>query len=385
MYDMCMAVPARWLGICLATLGFFSFPQKILAASVVINEIHPAEEWVELYNPEGEGLAGCILFLHKERSNTQKVELTGENGTDTFLVIEWSGDRLANTGGDTVELVCSGFEDQAAYGNNGSLPLPKSGESLARIPDGTTDWLTVAQPTKGASNGDQPANSSAPSLQPESSPSPESNPTAEYKINEVKDENGNTLSSTKVYVDGKYTHHYAPETLEFCDSCYCDSSQEIACGFGEHTIKLTKTGYEPWSETKTFSAGNSFEANPVLKTSEEEGEEGENTFPSQTPQTLGATTTTSKSPTKTYSKETASSDDMLFREATFTGEILGATESGEKKPEEKPEEMGEEKNKDWLVPLGLSGGGLVLLSTAAFPFVKPRVSKFLTRFPKKTQ
>jgi len=85
---------------------------------------------------------------------------------------------------------------------------------------------------------------------------------ATYKINDVKDEDGNTLSSVEVYVDEIYLHHYAPETLTFCDGCQCDSY--VDCDFGEHTIKLEKSGYENWMEIKTISVGDSYEVNPVM-------------------------------------------------------------------------------------------------------------------------
>lgn len=378
-------VISRWLGFCLVTYLFFSFPQKIWAA-VVINEIHPHEEWVELYNPDGDDLSSCTLFLHKdnETRNTQKIELTEGHEDETFLVIgdfPTSTGWLANTGGDTVELVCSDFGDKAAYGDNGSLSLPGSGKSLARVPDGSDNWSILEQPTKGASNGDQPAGLPSPSSQVGPSPSSESSSEAELTISRAKDENGNDLYQVKIYIDGQYIHKVDNEVLYFCNDCFCDREKQVSCGFGEHTISLEKTGYESWSETNTFSGGNSFEANPVLKAIEE-GEDEETSSSSPSPQVLGAAST-AKPSSKTSSKETADSDDMLFREATFTGEVLGATESGEEKPEEKPEAVDEKKNTDWLLPLGLSGGGLVLLSTAAFPFVKPKLTKLLTRFSKK--
>jgi len=100
-----------------------------------------------------------------------------------------------------------------------------------------------------------------------STPTPLSTPVptlmaATYKINDVKDEDGNTLSNVEVYVDEIYLHHYAPETLTFCDGCHCDSY--VDCGFGEHTIRLKKSGYEDWTEIKTISVGNSYEVNPVI-------------------------------------------------------------------------------------------------------------------------
>ena len=370
-----MVNPARWLGVCVAILGFFFLPQRAWAVAVFINEFLPdpssGNEWVEFYNPDGIDLSIWTLEEITSSGNTTSHSLGSIENNSPYDIFSFSSQQKLNNDRDKLTLRDSDGQkvDEYEYASS------QKGVSYARIPDGG-NWSTLAEPTKGTSNGEVQSS-------PDSgaSPSPESSLTSEYKINEVKDENGNTLSSTKVYVDGKYTHHYAPETLEFCEGCYCDSNQEVSCGFGEHTIKLEKTGHESWSETKTFSSGNSFEVNPILKTIEEEdGGEG-TTSPSPTSQVLGATSTTGQLPAKIYTKEQADSDSMLLQEATFTGEILGATESGE----EKPEEMAEEKNKDWLLPLGLSGGGLALLSAAAFPLAKPKLSQLLARFPKKTR
>lgn len=87
-------------------------------------------------------------------------------------------------------------------------------------------------------------------------------PSATYKINEVKNESGSVLSSVKIYVDDVYVHHYAPETLTFCEDCTCDTY--VDCGFGDHTISLQKTGYQEWSESETINVGESYEVNPIM-------------------------------------------------------------------------------------------------------------------------
>ncbi|PIS14616.1 hypothetical protein COT64_01650, partial [Candidatus Shapirobacteria bacterium CG09_land_8_20_14_0_10_39_12] len=74
---------------------------------------------------------------------------------------------------------------------------------------------------------------------------------ATYKINEVKNSEGVVLSQVKIYVDGFYVHHYASETLTFCEGCYCDdgsaTESKVSCNFGNHTISLQKTGYVEWN------------------------------------------------------------------------------------------------------------------------------------------
>jgi len=142
-------------------------------------------------------------------------------------------------------------------------------------------------------------------------PTPTPKPTATYKINEVKDQDGEVLSSVKVYVDEVYIHHYAPEVLTFCDDCQCDGY--VACGFVQHTIKLEKTGYEDWSETKDFNAGDFEEVDPVMIFSEP------NPTPTPTPTVLikpTPTPTPKISPPPTFQK----SDQT----ATDSGEVLGA-------------------------------------------------------------
>jgi hypothetical protein len=136
-------------------------------------------------------------------------------------------------------------------------------------------------------------------------------PSAGYKINEVKDKDGNILSSVKVLVDGIYLHHYAPETIIFCDGCSCDGY--VSCGFGEHLIELQKSGFKDWEEKKTFSAGNNFEVNPVM-----EAEETPQVLtPTPTPSTtFVASPTPTKKATPTPTKIATISGTILGEEAT---------------------------------------------------------------------
>jgi hypothetical protein len=93
-------------------------------------------------------------------------------------------------------------------------------------------------------------------------PMPTPKPAATYKINEVKDKDGEILSNVKVYIDDVYLHHYTPEVVTLCDGCQCDDY--VSCGFGQHTIKLEKTGYDNWQEDKVISSGEAYEVNPVM-------------------------------------------------------------------------------------------------------------------------
>lgn len=258
--------------IFLATISFFIFTSSVSAANVVINEFlanptTPAKEWVEFYNPDNVDLTNYwldddISFID-DSGNSPKKSLSSLNTSNiTYPYLEFSS--FLNNSGDYVVLFSSdgSLIDQYQYTSN-----PGKDVSTGRSPDGTGDWVILSSPTPGAPNSQQVS-----SPTPTSSPSPTLSPTlfptpikGIYKINEVKDKNDNILSNVKIHIDGVYTHHYAPETLEFCDGCKCDTY--VSCGFGSHTISLEKTGYENWSQTKAINPGDSYEVNPKMNPS----------------------------------------------------------------------------------------------------------------------
>lgn len=143
-------------------------------------------------------------------------------------------------------------------------------------------------------------------------PTPTPKPVATYKINEVKDKDGEILSNVKVYIDDVYLHHYTPEVITFCDDCQCDGY--ISCDFGQHTIKLEKTGYDNWQEDKIISSGEAYEVNPIMIFS------STGLAPTATP-TLKPTTVLTVTPTMKIT-----STPMLksvSKTATESGTILG--------------------------------------------------------------
>ncbi len=85
---------------------------------------------------------------------------------------------------------------------------------------------------------------------------------ATYQIDDVKDQNGVAITSAKIYIDGNYIHHYAPEKLTFCDNCQCYDG--VACPLGIHKITLSKDGYSDWSENKTINPSDKLEVNPIM-------------------------------------------------------------------------------------------------------------------------
>ncbi len=81
-----------------------------------------------------------------------------------------------------------------------------------------------------------------------------------WKILQAVDADGNPVSRAQVYVDGRYTHHWAPEELEFCSGCWIG---EAFCDFGEHTVEVRK-GDLVWSKTRNIQPGDEVSDTPVL-------------------------------------------------------------------------------------------------------------------------
>ena len=220
------------------------------------------------------------------------------------------------------------------------------------------------------------ANANSPSPSPKFSSSPSPSPeisSAFYKINQPKDEEGNDISSVKVYVDNIYVHHYAPEELEFCDGCSCDGY--VACGFGKHKISLQKNSYQEWSEEREINREGDYQVNPVLAKQTEEESETEESNPS--PSTSPLLTTPSLTTSSLEEEETVGTGEGGKEEmgADFTGEVLGEEEKKEK--EEK-----EEKKFKLSLPLVIILTGLLFLTAASFPFLRPKLVKLLEKLRK---
>ncbi|HUS51994.1 MAG TPA: hypothetical protein VMX77_00845, partial [Candidatus Bathyarchaeia archaeon] len=180
-------------------------------------------------------------------------------------------------------------------------------------------------------------------------PTDSSQEKATYKINEVKDGEGNLLGSVKVYLDGVYLHHYAPETLTFCDSCQDENG--VDCGFGTHTVKLEKSDYQDWSETKTFDPGDSHEANPVME---------KISLPSEslsTPIVKASPLPTSKS---LVEKSTSSAGKVLGGETLATASFY-PWEATEEAEEEEATSSGKK-----VLPLIFLGLGLAILGSSSY-------------------
>jgi len=352
----------------MATLRKFLFSFFIVAAiflfsntdtfaqEVLINEfvaVTESTDWVELYNSTDSSidLSGWLL---RDNTESNKVELSGLICPKSFRKFDFSN-RL-NDGGDTIRLFSSdnNLQDTVSYFSD-LIPKHERGKSTGRNPDGGSSWQVFDSPSP-VNNDCQfvsPTSTSTPTLTPTPTPTPKQ--AATYKINEVKDEDGEILSSVKVYVDNIYIHHYAPEVLTFCDGCQCDSY--VACGFGQHTIKLEKTGYNDWNETKTINSGDSDEISLVMVFSEPSS----TTTPTLT---ISLTTPIQKiSPTPTPKKSNQT--------ATGSGEILGEEVASFSAfyPYEATDETKENEAtsgaKNMILPKIFLVGGLLLLFISA--------------------
>ena len=104
-------------------------------AEVVINEINPSGEWIELFKTtEGPHiLEGCTLYFQDSKS--QKRDLVSSDNfleTDYYKVITTNGNFLSNSSTDTVILECPSVLAQSEV-----YPDNVNDKSYARVPNGT--------------------------------------------------------------------------------------------------------------------------------------------------------------------------------------------------------------------------------------------------------
>ena len=105
-----MAVLRKFLFSFFIFTAIFLFSPRTVFAQMIINEIEPYAEWVELYKmQEGEVfLEGCVIYFHNSISTSQKKEFGPEDKfleQEFFKKIEINNTWLANDG-DTVILDC---------------------------------------------------------------------------------------------------------------------------------------------------------------------------------------------------------------------------------------------------------------------------------------
>jgi hypothetical protein len=345
------------------TVFFMSAPW-CFAADLYINEVFPnpdqdGDEWVEIFNQTDESVDVTDYYLLDEADKQFSLEEIGVINKSSFAVFRYEGEGWLNNSGDTVKLFQSDKEiDVCQY------PSIEEKKSYARIPDGG-DWVIADEPTPGETNGEEEP-SPSPTPQPTLKPSPETeeDPKAVLQIAEVTDSSGEKLSSVKIYLDGEYMHHYAPEEIEFCSDC---KDGEIKCDFGEHTIKLEKSGYYSWEENKKIEPGKEYEINVALSKEEKDDEETDSDLnPSIAPSPI-----VSASPSPTASPA-ASPEDNEATIATISGQVLGATKSaGEKEQGNKPEKDKKQSLRRFL-PIVFILSGIGLTGFSGYFFVKDK-------------
>jgi len=166
----------------LITSAIFLFSAKNVFGQVVINEIEPYAEWVELYKTqEGEvSLEGCVIYFHNSTSTHQKKEFGSEDKffeQEFFKKIDTDKIWLANDG-DTVILVCDWGQNTLSYGQEAMVGKPPTNKSIGRYPDGSSNLFVLDEPTPGSSNSyTQPTPTLTPTSTPTSSPEPTNTPT----------------------------------------------------------------------------------------------------------------------------------------------------------------------------------------------------------------
>ncbi len=238
----------------------------LVFGQVVINEIlvNPVnnppgsslepDEFIELLN------LGENIYLEgykiQDKVSTYVIPAFTFSSGEYFFVKKIESSIALNNSGDVVVLTNSQGDEIDSFAYTQSSI---EGKSWSRVPDGTGNFINNTDPTEGMPNVEKPTFSENEFSTPTLSNKPNS---ATYNIYTVKDDTGDSLSNVKIYLDGVYIHHYAPETLTFCSDCVCDG--EYDCRFGNHIIRLEKKGYEDWSRSVNIEERMIYDVNPVM-------------------------------------------------------------------------------------------------------------------------
>lgn len=123
---------------------------------LTINEASTADsnDWVEIYNSKDAAPIDLSQYRIRDSSSKNKKDLQGNIVPDGFYVVDFR--NWLNNSGDSIKLLkVNGAEeqiiDQIVYGKGG-ICLPKTGESIGRLPDGSQTIVRFVSPSKGATN-----------------------------------------------------------------------------------------------------------------------------------------------------------------------------------------------------------------------------------------
>lgn len=155
----------------------FVFASRV-SAQVVINEVSPYEEWVELFNVSNSdiSLAQCVLSMGSASQVVHLIEgdIISALGYKVFkksISPEWTRNWL-NNGGDSVSFNCPNFTTESfSYDKDIG-----SGKTFGRSPDGVGDFAVLAQSTENFANP-SPTPTPTPTPEPTSTPTPTPTPT----------------------------------------------------------------------------------------------------------------------------------------------------------------------------------------------------------------
>ncbi|MFC1790493.1 lamin tail domain-containing protein [Patescibacteria group bacterium] len=359
---------------------FFSFLLFLpgdAQAKVMINEFSSTTdpEWVELYNPDSVDvdLSGWRL---EDGNSLESDDLTLEGCLSpgsfrTFANLE--GKYWLNNDQDQVILKdeTGGEIDKISYGSGGEIPAPPVDKSVTRDPDGGARWQ-ISEPSARddpcllelSPTSIFPLEPSATSLpiqtSLESTCTPTTQPTATCQINQPLDHQNQPISQVKVYLDGVYLHHYAPETLTFGESLSCDNL--VNCGFGEHTIKLEKKGYAIFEEKFLFAQGSYFSLDPVLVVSLES--ETPTPSPTLSEVILSPTVTPTPKPILISAHTAQTGSEKISRSNLLGDNQLVLGERDTPQASKTSAVFPEQKREFW--PFVLIGSGLLSLGLAGF-------------------
>ncbi len=195
----------------------------------------------------------------------------------------------------------------------------------------TVDPKPTPTPTPTLSPSPSPTSVPTATLVPTPTPTPSS---ASCQLLAARDENSNEMASVKIYVDGKYIHHYLPETLKFCSGCYCDDDRQVSCSLGRHRLRAQRAGYRDWQWENSFAAGQTYQRRPILAS------------------LITPTATLAASPVIENSSATAS---LVDDKAT-------ASPSGEVKGAQRSLSIPGQQRRNFALPLIFTGSGVAMIS-----------------------
>ena len=190
--------------------------------SVVINEISPGDvvgtsSWIELHNTSGTETVELGYWRLDAESGTAEsshyISLDASIPPGGYLVFERITTQLTIARSGTIRLLDldETVVDQADY------TVTEGGAAIARIPDGSSNWVVVSTPTKGSSNA-VPTPTPAPTPTPSPTPIAIAHAYSNAYTDPYSIANTNTIAYADPYTVA-YTHSNAyTDTIAYTDA-----------------------------------------------------------------------------------------------------------------------------------------------------------------------